>query len=88
MAARGQREDRARTARGPRKLGRRERAPDHPHPGGQRRSLLATLSTAQGRGTPGVTAVVGGTQAVVVLICYAVGFVLVAGIVLVRRDVT
>jgi hypothetical protein len=35
-----------------------------------------------------VTAVVGGTQAVVVLICYAVGFVLVAGIVLVRRDVT
>ncbi|HEY2763478.1 MAG TPA: ABC transporter permease [Pseudonocardiaceae bacterium] len=57
-------------------------------PGVNAGSLVAALSATGGRATPGVTAVVGGTQAVVVLLCYAIGFVLIAGIVLVRRDVT
>ncbi len=61
-------------------------------PGVNAGSLVAALG-APGQddgagGTPGVTAVVGGTQAVVVLACYAVGFVLVAGLLLTRRDVT
>ncbi len=57
-------------------------------PGVNAGSLVAALTTAgEGRGTPGVSAVVGGTQAAVVLACYAVGFVLVAGILLARRDV-
>lgn len=55
-------------------------------PGVNAGSLVAVLGA--GRGTPGVTAVVGGTQATVVLACYAIGFVLVAGILLTRRDVT
>lgn len=61
-------------------------------PGVNASSLVAALdTTGQGDGaggTPGVVAVVGGTQAVVVLACYAVGFVLVAGVLLTRRDVT
>lgn len=57
-------------------------------PGVNAGSLVAALTTAgEGRGTPGVSAVVGGTQAAVVLACYAVGFVLVAGTLLARRDV-
>lgn len=57
-------------------------------PGVNAGSLVAALTTAgQGRSTPGVSAVVGGTQAVVVLACYAAGFILVAGILLTRRDV-
>jgi hypothetical protein len=43
--------------------------------------------TPGGGGTPGVAAVVGVSQAVVVLACYAASFVLVTGILLTRRDV-
>ncbi|HEV7451836.1 MAG TPA: ABC transporter permease [Pseudonocardiaceae bacterium] len=61
-------------------------------PGVNAGSLVAALGApGQGdgaRGAPGVAAVVGGTQAVVVLACYAVGSVLVAGTLLARRDVT
>ncbi|MGH3889324.1 MAG: ABC transporter permease [Pseudonocardiaceae bacterium] len=61
-------------------------------PGVNAGSLVAALGAAsQGEGsggTPGVDAVVGGTQAVVVLACYAIGFILVAGLLLTRRDVT
>ncbi|MGH3964857.1 MAG: ABC transporter permease [Pseudonocardiaceae bacterium] len=61
-------------------------------PGVNAGSLVAALGAAgQGEesgGTPGVEAVVGGTQAVVVLTCYAIGFILVAGLLLTRRDVT
>ncbi|HEY2723885.1 MAG TPA: ABC transporter permease [Pseudonocardiaceae bacterium] len=56
-------------------------------PGVNAGSLVAALGTG-GRPAPGVTAVVGGTQAAVVLGCYAVGFVLLAGVLLARRDVT
>lgn len=61
-------------------------------PGVNAGSLVAALGAiGQGEGasgTPGVDAVVGGTQAVVVLACYAAGFVLIAGLLLTRRDVT
>ena len=58
-------------------------------PGVNAGSLVAALTAAgEGRGAPGVSAVVGGTQAVLVLACYAVGFVLIAGMLLARRDVT
>jgi ABC-2 type transport system permease protein len=61
-------------------------------PGVNAGSLVAALGApGQGdgaAGAPGVGAVVGGTQAVVVLACYAVGFVLIAGLLLTRRDVT
>ncbi|MGH3900393.1 MAG: ABC transporter permease [Pseudonocardiaceae bacterium] len=61
-------------------------------PGVNAGSLVAALGAAgQGEGsggTPGVDAVVGGTQAVVVLACYAIGSILVAGLLLTRRDVT
>ncbi|MGH3811357.1 MAG: ABC transporter permease [Pseudonocardiaceae bacterium] len=61
-------------------------------PGVNAGSLVAALgATSQGEGsggTPGVAGVVGGTQAVVVLVCYAIGFILVAGLLLTRRDVT
>ncbi|MGH3752513.1 MAG: ABC transporter permease [Pseudonocardiaceae bacterium] len=60
-------------------------------PGVNAGSLVAALATVQGDvtiETPGVTAAVGGTQAVVVLACYVVGAVLVAGLLLARRDVT
>jgi ABC-2 type transport system permease protein len=52
-------------------------------------SALGSLGLDNGAaGTPGVEAVVGGTQAVVVLTCYAIGAILVAGLLLTRRDVT
>ncbi|HKR50001.1 MAG TPA: ABC transporter permease [Pseudonocardiaceae bacterium] len=61
-------------------------------PGVNAGSLVAALGAlGQGdgaAGTPGVGAVVGGTQAVVVLACYTIGFALIAGTLLVRRDVT
>ncbi|MGH4011367.1 MAG: ABC transporter permease [Pseudonocardiaceae bacterium] len=60
-------------------------------PGVNAGSLVAALGAAgQGdgvEGTPGVDAVVGGTQAVVVLACYAIAFILVAGLLLTHRDV-
>ena len=60
-------------------------------PGVNAGSLVAALgASGQGEGaggTPGVVAVVGGSQATVVLACYVVGFVLVAAMVLARRDV-
>ncbi len=61
-------------------------------PGVNAGSLVAALGAlGQGEGaggTPGVDAVVGGTQAVVVLACYAIGSILVAGLLLTHRDVT
>lgn len=57
-------------------------------PGVNAGSLVAALSGPGSRGTPGVAAVVGGTQATVVLCCYAAGFALLAGILVARRDVT
>lgn len=58
-------------------------------PGANASSLVAALgATGQGEGSGGVESVVGGTQAVVVLSCYAIGFMLVAGLLLTRRDVT
>ncbi|MGH3696933.1 MAG: ABC transporter permease [Pseudonocardiaceae bacterium] len=51
-------------------------------------ALRATGPTAGEQGRPGVTAVVSGTQAAVVLACYVAGFVLAAGILLTRRDAT
>lgn len=58
-------------------------------PGVNAGSLVAALTPAGGgRGTPGVTAVVGGTQAAMVLACYAVGFIVLAALFLARRDVT
>jgi ABC-2 type transport system permease protein len=57
-------------------------------PGVNAGSLVAALSTAGGRTAPGVAQVVGGTQAAVVVGCYAIGFVLIAGVLLARRDVT
>jgi ABC-2 type transport system permease protein len=59
-------------------------------PGVNAGSLVASLGAAtldQPGGTPGVTAVVSGLQAVVVLIAYAVGLVVIAGITLQRQDV-
>jgi ABC-type transport system involved in multi-copper enzyme maturation permease subunit len=41
----------------------------------------------QGAGTPGVSAIVGGTQAMIVLFAYIAFFVIIAAIVLQRRDV-
>ncbi|MDQ3762292.1 MAG: ABC transporter permease [Actinomycetota bacterium] len=61
-------------------------------PGVNAGSLVAALgATSLGEGTggtPGVDAVVGGTQAVIALACYSAGFVLVAAMLLARRDVT
>ncbi|MQA12909.1 MAG: ABC transporter permease subunit [Pseudonocardiaceae bacterium] len=61
-------------------------------PGTNAGSLVAALGAqAQGSGaggTPGVVAVVDGTQATVVLLGYLIGFVLLAGVLLHRRDVT
>lgn len=51
-------------------------------------SLASAFITTEGAGTPGVVDLVGPAQATVVLICYAVGFVLLAGQLLRRRDVT
>jgi ABC-2 type transport system permease protein len=60
-------------------------------PGFNAGSLVAAFSaTGQdggAAGTPDVAAVVGGTQAAIVLACYTVSFVLVAVILLARRDV-
>jgi ABC-2 type transport system permease protein len=59
-------------------------------PGVNAGSLVASLGAAtldQPGGTPGVTGVVSGQQAVVVLIAYAVGLVVIAGITLQRQDV-
>jgi ABC-type transport system involved in multi-copper enzyme maturation permease subunit len=61
-------------------------------PGANAGSLVAALGARGGgggqEGTPGVVAVVDGTQAAVVLAAYVIGFVLVAGLLLHRRDVT
>ena len=59
-------------------------------PGINAGSLVASLGAAtldQSGGTPGVTAVVSGQQAVVVLIAYAVALPLFAGLALHRQDV-
>ncbi len=56
-------------------------------PGVNAGSLVAALDGAAD-GTPGVNTVVDGTQATLVLIAYAVVFVLIAGFALQRRDVT
>ncbi len=56
-------------------------------PGVNAGSLVAALDGATD-GTPGVNTVVDGTQATLVLIAYAVVFVLIAGFALQRRDVT
>jgi ABC-2 type transport system permease protein len=59
-------------------------------PGINAGSLVASLGAAtldQSGGTPGVTAVVSGQQAVVVLIAYAVALPLIAGLTLHRQDV-
>ena len=55
-------------------------------PGVNAGSLVAALGG--GGDTPGVNTVVDGTQAALVLVCYAIGFVLVAALALHRRDVT
>lgn len=60
-------------------------------PGTNAGSLVASLGAPtldQPGGTPGVTAVVAGTQAAVVLLGYVVGLALVAGLTLQRQDVT
>lgn len=59
-------------------------------PGVNAGSLVASLGAAtldQSGGTPGVTAVVDGQQAVMVLIAYAVALPLIAGLALHRQDV-
>jgi ABC-2 type transport system permease protein len=59
-------------------------------PGVNAGSLVASLGAAtldQPGGTPGVTAVVSGPQAVAVLIAYVVVLVLIAGLTLQRQDV-
>jgi ABC-2 type transport system permease protein len=59
-------------------------------PGINAGSLVASLGAAtldQSGGTPGVTAVVSGRQAVVVLIAYAVALPLITGLALHRQDV-
>ncbi len=59
-------------------------------PGTNAGSLVASLGAAtldQPGGTPGVTAVVGGRLAVVVLIAYVVVLIVIAGITLQRQDV-
>jgi ABC-type transport system involved in multi-copper enzyme maturation permease subunit len=59
-------------------------------PGTNAGSLVAFLGAPtldQPGGTPGVTAAVGGTQAVVVLVLYVVGLAAIAGISLQRQDV-
>jgi ABC-2 type transport system permease protein len=57
-------------------------------PGVNAGSLVAALVSASGEGTPGVSAVVGGGQAAAVLAAYAVVGLVLAGLVLGRRDVT
>jgi ABC-2 type transport system permease protein len=57
-------------------------------PGVNAGSLVAELVSASGEGTPGVSAVVGGGQAAIVLAAYAVIGLGVAAFVLQRRDVT
>jgi ABC-2 type transport system permease protein len=51
-------------------------------------SLVAALNGGEVGSAPGVNTAVDGTQATLVLIAYAVVFVLIAGFVLQRRDVT
>ncbi|MDQ3966351.1 MAG: ABC transporter permease subunit [Actinomycetota bacterium] len=55
-------------------------------PGVNAGSLVSAVGG--GNDTPGVNTVVDGTQATLVLVAYAVVFVLIAGFVLQRRDVT
>lgn len=55
-------------------------------PGVNAGSLVFSLGG--GSDTPGVNDVVNGTQATLVLIAYAVGFVIVAALIVQRRDVT
>jgi ABC-2 type transport system permease protein len=60
-------------------------------PGTNAGSLVASLgapSLDQPGGTPGVTAVVTGSHAAVVLVAYVVGLAVVAGVALQRQDVT
>jgi ABC-2 type transport system permease protein len=59
-------------------------------PGTNAGSLVASLGAPtldQPGGTPGVTAVLTGLQAVVVLIAYVVALALIAGVALRRQDV-
>ncbi len=51
-------------------------------------SLVSALNGGEVGSAPGVNTTVDGTQAMLVLIAYAVVFVLIAGFVLQRRDVT
>ena len=51
-------------------------------------SLVSALNGGEVGSAPGVNTTVDGTQATLVLIAYAVVFVLIAGFVLQRRDVT
>jgi ABC-type transport system involved in multi-copper enzyme maturation permease subunit len=55
-------------------------------PGVNAGSLVAALGGQTGE-TPGIVAAVDGTQATLVLMTYAVAFALIAGFVLLRRDV-
>lgn len=60
-------------------------------PGVNAGSLVAALGArgeGQGDGTPGVAAVVGGTQATLVLVGFAVAFAVIAGLLQARRDVS
>lgn len=60
-------------------------------PGVNAGSLVASLGAAtqdQPGGTPGVTAVVSGSQAVVVLLAFVAAFAVIAGLTLRRQDVT
>ncbi len=56
-------------------------------PGVNAGSLVAALGEGQGDGTPGVVAVVDGTQATIVLLGYLIAFTLLAGLLLARRDI-
>jgi ABC-2 type transport system permease protein len=51
-------------------------------------SLVSALGGGEEITTPGLNTVVDGTQAVLVLVAYAIAFVLIAGFALQRRDVT
>lgn len=57
-------------------------------PGPNASSLAAAvIPSSTGTGTPGMVAAVGGTQAALVLVAYAVGFVLLSTLLLLKRDV-
>jgi ABC-type transport system involved in multi-copper enzyme maturation permease subunit len=57
-------------------------------PGSNAASLAAAAApSSAGTDTPGMVAVVGGTQAALVLAAYATGFVLLSALLLLRRDV-